>query len=544
LFEWGLCAVLLIAAIARWKHPGTASERPVGRWLAGVFFVSLLLLLIVHQIENPSWTPHGADWDSWYHSAVSFRRDLAVHPPNRWPLFGALGALVSLVVPGSVFFGTQVSVAIAAAGAAAGIYLLGHHLIGRSTGLAAAALALTLPCAIAIAGWTSAYSLWAACIIWSLAGLAAALQTGRHRWWLVSGIATAGIFATMEKGLGPGLALLLPATVGLLLYGRPLRRATAAFVAPIVLLGMLYAAFPSPLVSLDSRVRAAVVHQPAETIIAGPQGEADYAEGYIFGKSSGPGTILTTLRTILQGDGEEAPSPATQNAPGGFEMLASEMPGMSPFLGIWLLGSGLGIVLIGLMRREQRWKPLTWAGVALASGSIVIPTLMLNYETKILLPFFNLAPLLLLAPIGILSAKTAGPWRAIPLLIPLLALLPGSPWRAPSGWRLHVDVTVPVSGLQLYYGLKEQALSSPLTVILPPSVSSFALDAQPGTMHPLSLDQRFFTEGRDTPPVSSHHLLILAGSPEGGAWRRERDVLWELPAEDDQVFRLLSPQAP
>lgn len=63
-------------------------------------FVACLAVLVVREQEvNSGWVPRGADWDSWYTSALALRADV-MYPASRWPVYGALAALLDLPLPG------------------------------------------------------------------------------------------------------------------------------------------------------------------------------------------------------------------------------------------------------------------------------------------------------------------------------------------------------------------------------------------------------------------------------------------------------------
>ena len=53
-----------------------------------VFGVTLGWMILRHQTADPTWVPHGADWDTWFQSVSAIGHPGIKYPPNRWPTAG------------------------------------------------------------------------------------------------------------------------------------------------------------------------------------------------------------------------------------------------------------------------------------------------------------------------------------------------------------------------------------------------------------------------------------------------------------------------
>lgn len=501
---------LAVAGLVRWRcGPREPAAGPERGWLLGTgvtFVVALAFLIGYHQHADSSWTPHGADWDSWYQSAVAWRRGLALHPMVRWPLNGALAAALDLLLPGPLFQALQLVSLISAAAAAAGVYLLGHLLLGRFAGVAAAVLALLQPTCLELAQWSSAYNLWAACACWGAAGIAAASSNRRPAWWVVAGLGIAGTLASMPKGLPMGVGLLCLALVLALLYGRPRLGACGALLAPVLLLGALYAAFPQPLASLDGLVQYAR-HGEHDSAVAQAM-DMDLTEGYVFGKSSGPLTLWRTFQA-LRAEGSTDPGQAEGVLASNMAELQAELAGPTPVLLGWL---GLGLLagcVSSLLQPGQRRLAWAWLAV-LGVAAAVAPSIWVHLNTRFLLPLFWLLALPLVAPLALVSRQGPTWLRLLPLAAWGAVLLPGSAWRfAPERFN-PVDVRAPDGATWFHYQLSTRPELQPLHVCADLFSTMFALDALPGQAGPGGFDNR---KVWDLPSPGPEHFLLVREDP-------------------------------
>lgn len=511
-FEYGLCGlglVALVAGAAFGRRGEDAAQVPVPwRQVGAVFAGAATFLIVRHHLGDPSWTPHAADWDSWYQSALALQGHLELYPPVRWPLYGAVGAALDMLLPGPLFRDLQVASLLACASAAAATFLVGERLIGRWAGLAAAVLALGFPLNLQHAGWVSGYPLWAAAVAWSVAGVAVAAAA--HRWpsWILPGAALAAVLACEPKGIAPGGALLAVALPAALLRGQPRGRSLAALLAPILALAAAYAVFPPRLASLDAHAtHAQHSREPLGTLRG-----VDMHAGYVFGQGCGPVTLARTLERVARG---RPPSDDTGRGllAANVAALLRSVQGASPWLALWLvLGAAAGAAE-AVLRRAGRPQVPAWAALIAASAA-TLSCLWLHYTTRFLLPFFWIAPLLLVAPLA-LPLRRAPPWaRWAPLLAVGLWFLPGAPGRPPPGYVDPVAVQASGDALRLYHALAATSDRAPLAVCTDPRTAWFALDARPGRYVTGPFDDRF--PWTPTEPRAEEDLLLTPGrNPDG-----------------------------
>ena len=512
----------------RWAlHPG---------WVAGVFGVSLLTLVVQHQLADPSWTPHGADWDTWYQSILSLTHSGVAYPPNRWPLYAIYGALFGLL-PGPLHVNAQVASMAAAAGSIAALFLVARTLLGFYGALTAAALTLTFPIVVHLSSWISSYPLWATGALWSVAGMVEALRTGRPGWWVVSGAGAAVVLAVMAKGLGIGLIVLALIAVFSVLEVRHWLRNLSCVLLPLALMSVLYIAFPSPLLTLQAQIDMAEM-TPTGGMPHAPTGGMGHAPppaqpppvvsdrsrlfegGYVFGRSMGPVQLYRTL-TKAQSTSSDPSSRLTQS----LGKLHRSFPSVGqPLLRWLLLGAGMGL-LSGLARLlvqgrrdlSRACAPLAgWLGLAgIIAGTL--PALLSVLSTRFLTPSFFVIALFVVAPVALLSRWTA--WTAwLPLLLVPLALIPGTPWST-SPWRATESVRTEMQSVEIpghqalwvRHVLLEQYPTASLFITAPADQGLLALADHPGRL--ANLDVRFF-EMPPMQPLASEYVL-LSTLPDG-----------------------------
>ncbi len=418
-FWTALSAALALAAVGavgrRRPRPLPARDRATPL----VFCGALAALILRHQWLNPTWTPSGADWDTWFQSAASMHHGL-VYPHSRWPLYGSVAAALSRVSTLPLFVSAQLVSLIAAAGSTAAVFRLTRGLLGTPAALSAAVLCLGFPLVLVVGSWTSAYALWGCSAAWCVAGGAEALRTRRSAWWVVCGLGLAGVLAAMPKGLPLGLALGTLWLLGMARDWRRLPKNAALLAGPVVVTALLYAHFPVTLQSLDDHIRSVEsgqTHQrPAQVE------DTRTGEGYVFGQSMAPSTITGALQ--LAGS-LTRPELRQTRLEGSVGLLGMAYPTVGRWELIWLAsGAGLGLLggLLGGWSRLCGW--LGAVGAVLAG----LPSLLANLNLRFLLPGAVLAPIALVAPLAFPTAGRIGPARWVPLLLVGAVALPGSPW--------------------------------------------------------------------------------------------------------------------
>ncbi|MDG1482310.1 MAG: hypothetical protein P8R54_22155 [Myxococcota bacterium] len=487
---------------SRWEHPG---------WAAAVFAVSLAFLVLHQQWLDSTWTPHGADWDTWYQGALAIGQPGVPYPPNRWPIYSLFAATFGLL-PGPLHVNAAVASMAATASAAAGLFLISRSLLGFCGALAVAVLTVASPMVILLSSWISSYPLWAAGAVWAVAGMVEALRTRQRGWWVVAGSGVAVVLAVQAKGLGIGLLLVGVLALSALLDWRTWLGNAARAAAPVLLMALVYVAFPSPLLTLQAQIQMAEVGarpQPGGVAPLSLNPDAQpFDNGYVFGRSMGP-TML--YQTIV----EARAATSTDSDRRRHESIASlqrTFPTVGSALLWWmLLGGILGGVsgCITLLRRRQGAALAGWVGVAgIVAG--VLPSLLSHLSIRFLTPVFFVAPLFVVAPVALISRwSSRSAW--LPLLLIPIALVPGSPW-SDSPW-LHAEATqaqmssVLIPGhdaVRLWYELRQRHPSAAIHVAAPASQGLLVLDGRTGTF--LTPDPRFHDQSESGIPPEDYLL--------------------------------------
>lgn len=524
------------------EHPGI---------VVAVFVVALVVMVVRRQLEDATWVPHGADWDTWYQSVASIGHWGIKYPPNRWPAYALYGALFG-ILPGPLHVNVQVASLAASAGSVTGLFLISRSLLGLPGALTVAALSLTFPIVVMLSSWISAYPLWATASIWAVAGLVEALRTGRRGWWYVSGAGLAFVLAVMAKGLGIGLALLALVVVGSLLTGRKALGNLARVAAPLAVMAVVYLAFPSPLLTLDAQVsmqstelgppanaRIPTARGAAERSPLAPQGEyadtdqapvsdstlsaeqrsALFEGGYIYGRSMNPVQLYGTLRGV-----QRTPEEQRRRLLYAASRLERLFPTVDQNLIYWLVGGAAGGLLVGLGTLVWRARrglaraaaPLVgWLGIlGIIAG--VVPSVMSMFTPRFLTPAYFVVPLFLVAPVALLTRWTRWTsWLSFALLP--LSLIPTSPWQA-SPW-LHgsaideemgaVEIHVP-EAVQLWYMLARDLPDANIYVMTAPNQGLLVLQGRDGNLY--GGDPRF-TVVADEPPGDHQYILTAEAAP-------------------------------
>ncbi|MFT5681116.1 MAG: hypothetical protein ACI8RZ_002022 [Myxococcota bacterium] len=467
-------------------------------WPLGVFAVAFAGLILQRQLMESTWIPRGADWDTWYQSVLAITHDVP-YPPNRWPLYSTLAAFFSLIIPGPVHVNAQVFSLGLTAGAVAGVFVLGRALLGLPGALVAAVLAASMPVVVELGTWISCYPLWATGAVWVVAGAVEAHRTERPVWWWVSGAALGAVLASQEKGIGIGLLVGGIVVASTLLRWRVAHKNLARLGAPVLLLGALYAVFPSPLMTLDAQIQTMEsVYDSAPR--QGPQviADVDHSEyfegGYIFGRSSAPWTIY---RSLTKARGLTAEQTRSKRLRRSADILKTAFPRTSTNTLWWLAIGGLvGLLsgLVALVRRKGAAALVGWVGI-LGTVAGVLPSLFSSLSLRFLLPGLVMAPLLLVAPLALVTRR----WSVVrwsPLLLLPVALLPVSPW-AGSPWLQRTENLAWMEALlqpgddavSNWYALRRDLPDATIHVFTPPSAGLLVLDGREGSF--LSPDPRF-----------------------------------------------------
>lgn len=410
-----------------------------GPWTALVFGGALVALLGVQARQNPAWVPRGADWDSWIWSAMALRADLP-YPMSRWPLYGALVAALDAVLGQPVFVAATAVSVLATAGLAALVAHLTHRLFGAPAALATAGLTLAFPLTLELGLWANGYALWSASAALGVAALAGLADTGRPREALLAGLGIGGTLAVMDKGLGVGLGL--AALAALVVVGRALAadrgerlRGLAslggAALAPVLALALGYRAFDPPLASLDSQAHITTISplRPGQVPPAAHQRAVEglRTEGYVFGRSMGPGTLLRTARLA----GTPGPERAARQERSA-RLLTESFPGLAA-LGPWPWVGGGAALLAGALLAWRRQGPGALVGVlgvgVVAAG--VTPALAAEtLQLRFLAPGLAWLPLGLLGPVALFTHRTRGlRWAPVGVALALGLGWEAGPWQ-------------------------------------------------------------------------------------------------------------------
>ena len=439
----------------------------------GVFLACLLGLVVRQQVTESGWIPRGADWDTWYTSALAIRAG-TLYPSSRWPLYGALAAVLDLVLPGPLHLHAMVVSLTATALSAAGLFHLGQRTMGTLAGLVVAALLLLFPMNLEMAAWMNGYPLWVAGAVWAVVGVAEGARSPRAAPWALAGLGGGAVLAVMAKGIGLGALLGATAVVvALLAHRRRAGRPLVAFALPVLALALAYAAFPRALMSLDTQAllpETAAVDSPAAPAALGvaPMSRED---GYVFGKSMGPLTVWRTLALVHSLNDPTTRALRLERSKG---MLAAAFPGVGPVhLGLLALGALAGLWTSLHQRRWDRLAAWSGATVVVLGG---MPALSSNLNLRFLAPGMAMVPLF---AVGLATL----PLRRLPWA-PLLALgllsWSASPWRTGAWTREWMTTGGARFETGVWYDLDTQFPGVPIWVDQPLRGGLFAVDGRGG----------------------------------------------------------------
>jgi hypothetical protein len=394
---------------------------PLAAWALLVGLLGAGWLLYARLQQFPNWEPTGTDWDQWYATALSVKTNLP-YPNNRWPLNGwlILGAQALLPVPPHIAAITLSAAAMGAAGA--GVFWLGARLVAWPAALVATALALGHPEVTAAGGYLGPYATWTAVTAWSALAILEATRTDQRTWWVVAGLMWAASLAVMEKGLGIGLVV--GVALGLAHAHRAWKHRAdgwrARLVPPVCTLvpfaglALAYGFFPVRLWSLDEHMRLAASGDLS------PAANVGGRAGWVFGQRMDPITVLETLRA-----GTRFAAPKNSEA-----VIDRIVTPDTALIVAAALGAAAALFLSLRALRAEPWRAFGWLGVAAVLAGTAPALSAAVPQARFLLPGLVVAPLVLLAPFGLLPRHAA--WAAM-LLLPL-CLHAASPWEG-RFWR-------------------------------------------------------------------------------------------------------------
>jgi hypothetical protein len=428
-------------------------ERPefMGRSVSIPFFLLVWILLIVrHQVQDPHWIPHGPDWDRWYQSALAVGSEIP-YPPHRWPLWAWIANAFDSVSPRPFYVNVQIVTLGGTAALLTGVFRMSWRLLGYVGAVVATLLAALSPMVLQTADWASAYSAWAALVIWCIVAMMEFTRTGGKFWAVTCGATWGGILAIMPKGLGIGLLLLPVLGLAILIRlndgAKSLGRHFALFSLPVLILGFSYANFPTPLMTLDARVSSADVVEPEsveadlhqEIVIHENYSPDTYTEdGYVFGQQTSITTIFNTLRVA-----GESTSSQDRMRIDSWARFTGALPTVDMWL-ITLLSAGLAIITAYSLKARAWHEVIGWAGILVVVIGVGVTILRPLFQLRFLTPAAPLIAVLAVAPTAHFARRTGSKiWRAVPLTLIPVALLGASPWNdndTVDAWVEAVDV--------------------------------------------------------------------------------------------------------
>ena len=491
-------------------------RKPLRPIFSLLVFPILGVMVLLHNHHNPHWTPHGFEWERWYHSALAMRSELP-YPSYRYPLYAFFGSLADSLTSQPLHVNLQLLSLIAGAATVAGIGKLAWRLIGAAGGTAAMILAILSPMTLEISGWIGAYSLHAAFVLWFIYAISSAAATGGRGWWFAAGTFWAGSLTTMPESLLFGsttLPLFLLAAFarkGDGLRGVGANLFTAAI--PVALAFVAYSQFPTQLsgpgyssASSESFAPGAVENLDQGELQRAAPVEGD---GYVFGQRTTPANIARAFTGI----GAAHP---TENTAGRSvrDQLDRALPSRSAAIPFMVAG-GLVFAVIAAIRRGKRKEVLTWLSVSTVLFGAAIANTRPLVELHLLAPAFPFAGMLLVAPIAIISREGSRWWiRSFPLLaVPVLLSFGGSPWvnHTPARAELRqgeLDATIP---FRIIHELNKIDVSGPFELLTPPFIGLIIIEEMGGRL--LTPDSRF--NPRQGPIHLNPNNLVLLSRDEG-----------------------------
>ncbi len=386
--------------------------------------LSFLAVAIRRQIVQPDWEPGGADWDSWYASALWWQGHVPF-PGSRWPAFGALAALVDVLTPGPLHVAAQL-LSLACLGVATGaVFAWTRRLAGPAAGLAAAGCTLLFPLHLDMFRWVSGYPLWAAAAAVVVAALPAAWVDDRPRNWALVGAGIGMVLAVIEKGLFIGGASLVLALALAGLRGPGRVRRLGALLAPIALLAAAQALFPLPLMSLQAQIAVVSAAPGAGGAAPPPNVDTLRLPGYVFGQSMSPMWLLD----LAQRGAAAAGSPAATSQRWGFGSLAG-----IPVTEAMFVAMGIGAaaaVIQGVRRWRQGGLVAIAALLAVAAG--LAPVVLSTFNLRFMLPGTVWLAALPLVLLGLVPERA----RAVAAAAAFVTLVawPDGPWQQAEAWQ-------------------------------------------------------------------------------------------------------------
>ena len=287
-------------------------------------------------------------------------------------------------------------------------------------------------------------------------------ESRRLRWALGAGIGSAFSLAIMAKGLALGSFFCLFSIGVLLLSGRRFAKAFGIFCIPICIFYLAYAQFDHELKSLDAHIASVDfarnrplknghIYDPTED----PHAYA--SQGYIFGQSMSPRTIIEALQYSAK---SVSPEQRQRNYQRSTQIVQTAFPSLSKEI---LIGLGLSCLALMVFCRRGWICWLSISAIILSS----LPSLFVEFNMRFLIPATAVVALLLVAPLALLSQSIPkyGSGIGILLAVGLWFVTPCSDHQATFGWL----EALLVKGKQGIW-VEAQLPAGRVHVIAPPSI--------------------------------------------------------------------------
>ena len=433
------------------------------RYAVILFVLGLIFLIGRRQLIESTWVPMGADWDSWLQSAVSIRFG-GSYPMVRWPLYGAVVAIVDFILPTPLHISAQILSMAATVGSAVGVFwVFSSGLNSPKWGVVGWFVTIMFPLNLCFSDWCSSYALWGCSCVWTVICLFELYRRQKWQWAIGAGFGSVFSLAIMAKGLVLGLFFILFSVVVLLISKGHKVKSTIAFCLPLALLFSLYAGFPHSLKSLDAHVASVDFARDRPLVdkhIYDPTQDphAYGSKGYVFGQSMSFDKISDALQSSAN---SLSPEKRKQNFHRSRQIIQTAFPKLKNWVFVYIALGWLSLMI--LLRRQ--W--ILWCGFAAVIIS-VLPSVFVEFNMRFLIPGTAVLSVFWVAPFALLSRHIKAVWGQA-LLVGSFSFLcyisPYSDYRATSEW---LDPLL-VRGKQGIW-LESKLPEGTINVVAPPSI--------------------------------------------------------------------------